>query len=123
MIGSREGVLEMPVLPLIDLLLLAGWTSLFAGFVLKAIALTTTYNPSILGMSSIDFFLVAMASMLFAIALAARTWVKAQEPAARALRLHKETMDAWRALPGNQEKNEEISNAEQAISNQANQAS
>jgi hypothetical protein len=123
MIGSRKGVLEMPVLPLIDLLLLAGWTSLFTGFVLKAIALTTTYNPAILGMSSIDFFLVAVASMLFAIALAARTWVKAQEPAARALRLHKETMDAWRALPGNQEKNEEIANAEQAISNQANQAS
>ena len=113
----------MPVLPLIDLLLLAGWTSLFAGFVLKAIALTTPYNPAILGMSSIDFFLVAVAAMLFAIALAARTWVKAQEPAARALRLHKETMDAWRALPGNQEQSEAVSDAEEVISNQANQAS
>jgi len=113
----------MPVLPLIDLLLLAGWTSLFTGFVLKAIALTTTYRPAILGMSSIDFFLVAVACMLFAIALAARTWVKSQEPAARALRLHKETMDAWRALPGNQDSNEAISKAEQAIPTQANQAS
>ena len=40
MIGNREGDLDLPVLPLIDLMLLAGWSSLFVGFVLKAIALT-----------------------------------------------------------------------------------
>ena len=32
----------MPVLPLIDLLILMGWTSLALGGVLKAIAVTTT---------------------------------------------------------------------------------
>ena len=113
----------MPVLPLIDLLLLAGWTSLFTGFVLKAVALTTTYRPAILGMSSMDFFLVAVACMLFAIALAARTWVKSQEPAARAIRLHKETMDAWRALPGNHDRRDASSNPEEVIPNQENRAS
>ena len=85
----------MPVLPLIDLLLLGGWTALFAGFILKAVALTTTYRPTLLGMSSADFFMVAVAALLFAIALAARTWVKTQEPAARAARRQKETMEAW----------------------------
>jgi hypothetical protein len=91
----------MPVLPLIDLLLFGGWTALFAGFVLKVVGLTTSYQPTILGMSPTDFLLVAVASMLFAIALAARTWVKTQAPAARAARLRQETMDAWQALPGN----------------------
>lgn len=111
----------MPVLPLIDFLLLGGWTALFAGFVLKVVALTTSYQPTILGMSSIDFFLVAVASMLFAIALAARTWVKAQAPAARAARLHQETMEAWHALPGNNQNQNE--DAEEVIANQASRRS
>jgi hypothetical protein len=110
----------MPVLPLIDLLLLGGWTALFAGFVLKVVALTTSYAPTILGMSSMDFFLVAVASMLFAIALAARTWVKSQAPAARAARLHQETMDAWRALPGNHA--EEMVGPEEIIAGETNPA-
>jgi hypothetical protein len=91
----------MPVLPLIDLLLLSGWTSLFVGAVLKAIHLATSYRPTILGLTPLDFLLVGIAAMLFAIALAARTWVKTQEPAAVAARRQKETLDAWNALPRN----------------------
>lgn len=91
----------MPVLPLIDLMLLSGWTSLFVGFVLKAIHLSTSYRPTIFGLTPFDFLLIALAALLFAIALAARTWVKTQEPAAIAARRHKETMDAWHALSRN----------------------
>ena len=75
MIGNLEGDFDLPVLPLIDLLLLAGWSSLFTGFVLKAISITTSYRPAIMGLSSFDFLLIAIAMLLFAIALAARTWV------------------------------------------------
>jgi len=110
----------MPTLPLIDLLLLGGWTSLFAGFVLKAVALTTSYRPTVLGMTSLDFFMVAVVSMLFSIALAARTWVKSQEPAARAARLHQETMEAWNALPGNQAKEANHSGGAESSANQPN---
>jgi hypothetical protein len=122
MVGSREGGEDMPVLPLIDLLLLGGWTALFAGFVLKAIALTTSYHPTILGMSSLDFFLVAVVSMLFAIALAARTWVKSQAPAARAARLHQETLEALHALPRHHEADGEDADAPEILTNQTNRA-
>jgi len=44
----------MPVLPLIDLMLLSGWTSLFVGFVLKAIHLSTSYRPTILGLTPFE---------------------------------------------------------------------
>ena len=82
----------MPILPLIDLLLLAGTGSLFVGFLLKAIAITTRFRPSILGFSSIDFVLIAGVCMGFALVLAARTWVKLNEP--RALALQRERMEA-----------------------------
>lgn len=91
----------MPVLPLIDLMLLSGWTSLFVGFVLKVIHVSTSYRPTIFGLTPFDFLMIALAALLFAIALAARTWVKTQEPAAVAARRHKETMDAWHALSRN----------------------
>ena len=90
----------MPVLPLIDLLLLAGWTSLLVGFVLKVVYLTTSYRPTILTLTPSDFLDVAIAAMLFAIALAARTWVKSQEPAASAARRRDETLAAWNKLNG-----------------------
>ncbi|HIF95156.1 MAG TPA: hypothetical protein EYQ60_18845 [Myxococcales bacterium] len=90
----------MPVLPLIDFMLLSGWTALLIGFVLKAIHLTTNYRPSIIGLTPIDFLLVGVAAMLFAIALAARTWVKTQEPTAVAIRRRDETLEAWNALRG-----------------------
>lgn len=89
----------MPVLPLIDLSLLAGWTSLLAGFLLKTVAMMTSYRPTVFGLTSTDFFMIAMASLLFAIALAARTWVKAQDPAVTARRRRRETLDAWESLP------------------------
>jgi hypothetical protein len=91
----------MPVLPLIDLMLLSGWTALLVGFVLKVIHLSTSYRPTILGLTPIDFILVASVAMLFAIALAARTWVKTQEPTAAAMRKRDETIEAWNALKGN----------------------
>jgi hypothetical protein len=98
--GNRLGVFEMPVLPLIDLMLLSGWTALLVGFVMKVIHLTTSYRPTLLGLTPIDFLLIAMVAMLFAIALAARTWVKSQEPTAEAIRRRDETIEAWNALQG-----------------------
>lgn len=88
----------MPVLPLIDLMLLSGWTALLVGFVLKVVHLTTSYRPLILGLRPIDFALIAVVAMLFAIALAARTWVKAQDPTTVAIRRRDETLEAWNAL-------------------------
>ena len=92
----------MPVLPLIDLLLLAGWTSLLVGFVLKVVYLTTSYRPTLLTLTPSDFLEVAIAAMLFAIALAARTWVKGQEPVATAARRRDETLAAWNRLNGSE---------------------
>ncbi len=93
----------MPVLPLIDLMLLSGWTSLLVGFVLKVIYLTTGYRPTILTLTPIDFLMIAVASMLFAIAIAARTWVASQSPAQSAKRRREETLAAYRVLPGAEE--------------------
>ncbi|MCP4035825.1 MAG: hypothetical protein GY733_02725 [bacterium] len=70
----------MPVLPMIDLLILMGWTSLALGGVLKAIAVTTNYRPDILSLGPLEFLELAAIFLLFALALAARTWVKANEP-------------------------------------------
>ena len=88
----------MPVLPLIDFLLLSGWTALLLGFVLKVIYLTTHYRPTIVSLEPADFLAVAIAAMLFAIALAARFWVASQSPAQTATRRRDETMKAYRAL-------------------------
>lgn len=76
----------MPVLPLIDLLILMGSVSLALGFGLKAITLTTHYNPTILGFSSIDMVIIAGICLAFALTLAARTWVKLNEPRLLAFR-------------------------------------
>jgi len=70
----------MPVLPLIDALILLGWSSIFGAMLEKAIYLTTSYRPTFFGMRPSDFLTVAGVCLLFALALAARTWVKAQEP-------------------------------------------
>jgi hypothetical protein len=76
----------VPVLPLIDLLILMGSLSLVLGFGLKAIAITTRYQPSILGFSSIDMVIIAGVCLAFALTLAARTWVKLNEPRLLAFR-------------------------------------
>ena len=70
----------MPILPLIDLLILMSTASLLVGFVLKALALTTHYRPAILGFSSLDFVIIAGIFLSLALVLAARTWVKLNEP-------------------------------------------
>jgi len=121
MIGNLVGDLEMPVLPLIDLALFVGLTSILAGFILKAVALTTSYRPALLGLSSIDFLLIAGAAMLFAITLAARTWVKTQEPGAVAERRRRETLDAWDALP--QDAGEDVPDPAEVLANQAKRVS
>jgi hypothetical protein len=76
----------MPVLPVIDLLILVGWTMLSIGAVLKAIYVSTSYRPTFLGLGPFDLLLVAGCALLFAVALAARTWVKANEPGVLAAR-------------------------------------
>jgi len=70
----------VPVLPVIDLLIFLGWTAISVGAVLKAIYVTTAYRPTFLGLGPLDLLLVAGCFLLFALALAARTWVKAHEP-------------------------------------------
>jgi hypothetical protein len=90
----------MPVLPLIDLILLSAWTALLIGFILKVVAMTTHYRPTIVSLTSLDFLLIAGAAMLFAIALAARTWVASQAPAQSSVRRRDETMRAYRELHG-----------------------
>jgi hypothetical protein len=70
----------LPILPLIDLLILLSTGSLLVGFVLKAIALTTRYRPAILGFTSLDFVIIAGIWLALALVLAARTWVKLNEP-------------------------------------------
>jgi UDP-N-acetylmuramyl pentapeptide phosphotransferase/UDP-N-acetylglucosamine-1-phosphate transferase len=82
----------MPILPLIDLMLLLGTGSLFVGFLLKAISITTRFQPQVLGFTSIDFVLIAGICMGFALVLAARTWVKLNEP--RVLALRRERLEA-----------------------------
>ena len=91
----------LPVLPLMDLLIVIGWSSLAVGFLLKAIAALTRWQPTILTLSPIDFLLVAVSAFLFAIALAARTWVSEQQPAVLAQRRKQQTLDAYAALHHN----------------------
>jgi hypothetical protein len=75
----------VPILPLIDFLILAGSASIGVGFVLKSVAITTTYHPAVLGFSSTDFALIACVCFGLALVLAARTWVKLNEPRLLAL--------------------------------------
>ncbi|MDJ0849293.1 MAG: hypothetical protein QNK04_13035 [Myxococcota bacterium] len=70
----------MLILPLIDLLILSGTGFLAIGFVLKAISVTTTYHPAILGFSSMDFVIFTGICWAFALTLAARSWVRLNEP-------------------------------------------
>jgi len=75
----------MTVLPIVDLLILMGTGSVIIGFVLKGVALTTTYNPTFLGFSSLDMLLIALTCFGFALVLAARTWLRLNEPHIQAL--------------------------------------
>ena len=80
----------MPILPIIDALVFLGWSSIMVAFILKAIDISTAYRAQVFGLTAHDFLWAAGIFILFAIALAARTWVKANEP--RMLR------ERWRRL-------------------------
>jgi len=86
------------ILPLIDLLIILGWTTLSIGAVLKAIYVTTSYRPQLLGLSPMDCAIASAIFLLFAVALAARTWVKLNEgqlvAARRSLRANGGGVDA-----------------------------
>src|SRR5688572_5716568 len=70
----------MPVLPLIDLMILLAWTSLIVAFVQKSMMLALARRFAFLGMGPFDFVVASGVCLLFALALAARVWVKAAEP-------------------------------------------
>jgi len=70
----------VPVLPLIDLLILVAWTSLIWAFVQKGLWLALASSFTVLGLTPYDFVLGSGVCLLFALALAARVWVKANEP-------------------------------------------
>ena len=69
----------MPILPLIDLMILIAWTCLIVAVVQKALWMALAVRTSVFGMTPYDFVLVAGVSLLFALALAARAWVKANQ--------------------------------------------
>lgn len=70
----------MPVLPLIDLLILLAWSSLVWAFVQKGLWLAFASSFTVLGLTPYDFVFGSALCLLFALALAARVWVKAHEP-------------------------------------------
>jgi membrane protein implicated in regulation of membrane protease activity len=69
----------VPILPLIDLMILIAWTCLIVAVVQKALWMALATQTSVFGMTPYDFVLVSGVSLLFALALAARVWVKANE--------------------------------------------
>jgi hypothetical protein len=90
---------SMPILPIVDLLILMAWTSLFGACALKAIRVTTSYHPSLLGMGSMDLVIVSAVLLLFALTLTARSWLKKQEfGGASARERASETLEAYSAL-------------------------
>ena len=71
----------MPVLPLIDLMILAAWSSLIIGAAQKTLGIAIGRNLLIFGFTPMDFLAMGAVALLFAMSLAARQWVKANEPA------------------------------------------
>ena len=67
------------------LLILMGTGAVAIGFVLKGVALTTTYNPTFLGFSSLDMLLISLLCYGMAMVLTARTWLRINEPHLQAL--------------------------------------
>jgi hypothetical protein len=90
----------VPVLPIIDFLILMGWTALMIGAALKAIDMTTRYHPVILGLSSMDFAVIAAVCFGFALTLAARTWVRLNEHRLISLRRSEAELEARRRVHG-----------------------
>ena len=77
--GRRRRTGAVPILPMIDLMILVAWTSLIVAVVQKAIGMALATRATVFGMTPFDFVVVAAVSLLFALALAARVWVKANE--------------------------------------------
>lgn len=77
----------MPVLPIIDLLIFLGWTTLAAGGVLKAIHLATSYRPTLVGLTPADVMMVALCFLLLALTLSARSLVRQAEARSASNRL------------------------------------
>ena len=88
---------SVPTLPLIDLMILVAWTSLIVAVVQKAVAMALATRATLFGMTPYDFVLVSAVSLLFALALAARVWVKGNE--ARLLRGQREPGPLDEVLP------------------------
>jgi len=76
----------MLILPLIDLLILLGTGFLTIGALLKVMYIATVYRWAPVGFTPIDFAVLAMVCWILALVLAARTWVKLNEPALHAVR-------------------------------------
>jgi len=71
----------VPILPLIDLLMLISISGMMWAFTQKALWLAFDSAWTVLGLTPYDFLLGSIACLLLALALAARTWVKANEAA------------------------------------------
>jgi hypothetical protein len=89
----------MPVLPLIDLMILLAWSCLIVAFVEKAAGMAMATRPYFLGMSPFDWVLTGGVLLLFALALAARIWVKATEPGLLRLRRERSARAGAEVLP------------------------
>jgi len=95
----------MSVLPLVDFLILCGTGSVVLGFLLKAVALTTTYRPSLLGFGPLDMLIVAGLFFGMALVLTARTWMKLNEPHLQALQRRLGEEEARRRARAFEERN------------------
>jgi hypothetical protein len=82
---------------MIDLMILVAWTSLIVAVVQKAIGMALATRATVFGMTPFDFVVVAAVCLLFALALAARVWVKANE--SRLLRAVREPGPVDEVLP------------------------
>jgi hypothetical protein len=69
----------MPVLPLIDLMIFLAWSSLIVAFLEKAMEHVLARPYYLFGIGPFDWTIIAGVSLLFALSLAARTWVKSVE--------------------------------------------
>jgi hypothetical protein len=74
------------ILPLIDLLILLGTGFLAIGGLLKVMYVATVYRWTPVGFTPMDFATLAIVCWVLALVLAARTWVKVNEPALHAVR-------------------------------------
>jgi hypothetical protein len=70
----------MPALLVIDALIFLGWSSLSIAMFLRSIYITTSARPAPFGLYPRDCLTIAVVLLLFALTLAGRTWVKANEP-------------------------------------------